>query len=309
MSSPMAFPAVDEHPCIAALTCGEENLRRAGSQKMRYVRSRNCTLLHTRSATWHTACLHAEVPIQRGRAMATRKAKKITKKKAGAAKTGAAKKSVRKSVASSSPAKKRSSPKKTSAKKKAPARTAPAKAKPVAKKKSRALKLVRKAGTKSASRKTAKALPAAKRASGAAATTKAASRNMSSRTAAKPVAAREHASSAGPKKALAQTARAKPSVQPAQRAASTPNRQSAGKTPSRSPAPAISADEKKRLAAQHLWELVEQKKRQAAQVPAWQTIVHHDHPTPPASPGPAAAENGIANPIRDTHVRGDRSGD
>jgi hypothetical protein len=75
------------------------------------------------------------------------------------------------------------------------------------------------------------------------------------------------------------------------------------------PAPAFSADEKKRLAAQHLWELVEQKKRQAAQVPAWQTIAHHDHPTPAASPGPAAPGNGIANPPRDTHARGGRSGD
>ena len=42
----------------------------------------------------------------------------------------------------------------------------------------------------------------------------------------------------------------------------------------------LSPEAKKNLAAKHLWELVEEKKRRAAQPPAWQNIGHHDHTAP-----------------------------
>jgi hypothetical protein len=65
----------------------------------------------------------------------------------------------------------------------------------------------------------------------------------------------------------------------------------------RKPAPAkkthrrMSAQEKKNLVAKHLRELLEEKKRRAAQTPAWQQIVHHDRPAPlPAPQVPEAAE-------------------
>ncbi len=50
--------------------------------------------------------------------------------------------------------------------------------------------------------------------------------------------------------------------------------------PTRAPARELSAQAKKKLAVKHLWELVEEKKRRAAQPPPWQTIAHHDHPSP-----------------------------
>ena len=42
----------------------------------------------------------------------------------------------------------------------------------------------------------------------------------------------------------------------------------------------LTAEEKKKLATQHMWELVQAKKQRAAQPPAWQAIEHHDHPAP-----------------------------
>lgn len=42
----------------------------------------------------------------------------------------------------------------------------------------------------------------------------------------------------------------------------------------------LSPEAKTNLAARHLWELVEEKKRRAAQPPAWQSIGHHDHAAP-----------------------------
>jgi hypothetical protein len=42
----------------------------------------------------------------------------------------------------------------------------------------------------------------------------------------------------------------------------------------------LSPEAKKNLAVQHLWELVEEKKRRAAQPPLWQNIGHHDHSVP-----------------------------
>ena len=61
----------------------------------------------------------------------------------------------------------------------------------------------------------------------------------------------------------------------------------------------LSPQAKKNLATKHLWALVEKKKRHTAQTPAWQTIVHHDHPAP-------APVNATA-PI-DVHGHRDRGG-
>ncbi|MEP6483876.1 MAG: hypothetical protein ABJB01_05455 [Rudaea sp.] len=40
------------------------------------------------------------------------------------------------------------------------------------------------------------------------------------------------------------------------------------------------AQSQKKHAANNIWDLVEAKKRNASKTPAWQTIAHHDHPTP-----------------------------
>jgi hypothetical protein len=39
----------------------------------------------------------------------------------------------------------------------------------------------------------------------------------------------------------------------------------------------MSAEARKKLAGEHLRALLEEKKRRVAQIPAWQTITHHDH--------------------------------
>ena len=45
-----------------------------------------------------------------------------------------------------------------------------------------------------------------------------------------------------------------------------------------------SQDNKKKLAVQHMWDLVQAKKQRATQTPApWQAIEHHDHPAPRTS--------------------------
>jgi len=68
----------------------------------------------------------------------------------------------------------------------------------------------------------------------------------------------------------------------------------------------MSPQAKKNLVAKHLREMLDEKNRRAAQTPAWQQIVHHDHPAPvntprvpdavetvPAEePGPVATDDG-----------------
>jgi hypothetical protein len=71
----------------------------------------------------------------------------------------------------------------------------------------------------------------------------------------------------------------------------------------------LSAEEKKKLAADHLRELLEAKKKRATQTPAWKQISHHDHPAPRSGPsgsgGGADAPAATATPVR---PRGDRGG-
>ena len=68
----------------------------------------------------------------------------------------------------------------------------------------------------------------------------------------------------------------------------------------------MSPQARKTLVAKHLREMLEEKNRRAAQTPAWQQIVHHDHPAPvnplrvedagdavsSGEPGPVAADDG-----------------
>jgi len=46
----------------------------------------------------------------------------------------------------------------------------------------------------------------------------------------------------------------------------------------------MSPQAKKNLVAKHLREMLDEKNRRAAQTPAWQQIVHHDHPAPLNTP-------------------------
>lgn len=66
----------------------------------------------------------------------------------------------------------------------------------------------------------------------------------------------------------------------------------------------MSAQAKKNLVARHLRKLLEEKKRRAAQPPAWQQIAHHDHPAPAgAQPSPQLVGNGLLA-IRGSRDRG-----
>jgi len=53
----------------------------------------------------------------------------------------------------------------------------------------------------------------------------------------------------------------------------------------------MSPQARKNLVAKHLREMLDEKNRRAAQTPAWQQIVHHDHPAPLNAPRvPAGVE-------------------
>jgi hypothetical protein len=54
----------------------------------------------------------------------------------------------------------------------------------------------------------------------------------------------------------------------------------------------LSAEVRKKLAGEHLRELLEQKKLRAARTPAWQTIEHHDSALRPPEPMPHGAPSG-----------------
>jgi DNA-binding protein HU-beta len=58
----------------------------------------------------------------------------------------------------------------------------------------------------------------------------------------------------------------------------------------------VPQNDKKKLAAQHMWDLVQAKKQRAAQTPAWQAIQHHDHPAPRASSDLASDQGGSSSP-------------
>ncbi len=67
----------------------------------------------------------------------------------------------------------------------------------------------------------------------------------------------------------------------------------------------LSADVRKKQAGEHLRTLLEDKKRQAAQTPVWQTIVHHDH----APRVPDAMPHGASSGSIPDHVPSDADDD
>jgi hypothetical protein len=70
----------------------------------------------------------------------------------------------------------------------------------------------------------------------------------------------------------------------------------------------MSPQARKNLVAKHLREMLEEKNRRAAQTPAWQQIVHHDHPAPVNPPRAAdALEAAEPGPVTDEGSR-DRGG-
>jgi hypothetical protein len=256
--------------------------------------------------------------------MATHKAKKIVKKKVSAPKKmlrmaakkpGAKKSAAKKAVVKKSVAKKKSAPKKVSVKKtlvkkvsakKAPVTKATAKSKivrreaatpPVVARKNLGAKSAanKSVATKSPTKNSAKsrsvsAAPPTGRSKGILPVP----RTSSARPVSSPVSPPP-----GPKKATEGAI----TISKASRA-TTKSRQPSAPPPKHQSGPELSAEAKKKLAAQHLWELVEKKKRQAAQVPTWQTIPHHDHPTPAGSPSAAPQDEGAISP-RAAHEGGD----
>jgi hypothetical protein len=67
-----------------------------------------------------------------------------------------------------------------------------------------------------------------------------------------------------------------------------------------------SAQANKNLAAKHLRALLEEKKSHDAQPPAWQAIVHHDHPAPASAGHDTAAQTSDHGPpgVHDHKARG-----
>jgi hypothetical protein len=89
-------------------------------------------------------------------------------------------------------------------------------------------------------------------------------------------------------------------------AKATPPRRGKAAAAARAKKKALSPEARKKLAGEHLRALLEQKKRRMTQMPAWQTIEHHDHapraaPHQPHAGGAAPA----ADPTQDSGQRGD----
>ena len=55
--------------------------------------------------------------------------------------------------------------------------------------------------------------------------------------------------------------------------------------------------------------LLEEKKRRAAQTPAWKQIEHHDHPAPRSDNVAGAPQGNGTVPVGNVKPRGDRGGD
>ena len=115
----------------------------------------------------------------------------------------------------------------------------------------------------------------------------------SKKAAAKKAAPKSTSSSA--KKTVARSSAVKPISKPVERVAVKPQR------PEPAPKKAVPQDNlppdtKKKLAAQHMWDLVQAKKQRAAQTPAWKAIEHHDHPAPRTSPDLSSDQGGSSMP-------------
>lgn len=97
------------------------------------------------------------------------------------------------------------------------------------------------------------------------------------------------------KKTDARSSAAKPTPKPVKHVEVKPQR---AEPPPKKIAPQgdLPPDTKKKLAAQHMWDLVQAKKQRAAQTPAWHAIEHHDHPAPRTSPDLSSDQGGSSMP-------------
>ncbi len=159
------------------------------------------------------------------------------------------------------------------------------------------------AARKSANTRTRK-IATARKAPKSKAVRKPAAKKAAKKTARRPAVAKKSPASKRIKSAPGKSASAKAAVarkKPAKSAAhkktaaSRPKPNAAKPVRSQAATRELSPKARKDLAARHLWQLVEEKKRRAAQTPPWQTIAHHDHPAPAvthidaAEPSPALA--------------------
>src|ERR1700733_2586232 len=99
-----------------------------------------------------------------------------------------------------------------------------------------------------------------------------------------------------PKKAPVRSSAATPVRKPVERVAVKPQRPEPPAPRQTVPQGDLSPDTKKKLAAQHMWDLVQAKKQRAAQPPAWHSIEHHDHPAPRTSPDLSSDQGGSSIP-------------
>jgi hypothetical protein len=126
------------------------------------------------------------------------------------------------------------------------------------------------------------------------------------KSAAKPaVAPAKKAAKKGAPKSKPSTVKKVPVIKSTVKAASKPIEHVAAKTQRPEPPPKktempknVAPDAKKKLAAQHMWDLVQAKKQRLAQTPAWQTIEHHDHPAPRTSPDLSSEHGGTSTPTQ-----------
>jgi hypothetical protein len=101
--------------------------------------------------------------------------------------------------------------------------------------------------------------------------------------------------SSNAKKAVAQSSAAKPASKPVERVLVKPQRPEPAPKKA-APQDNLPPDTKKKLAAQHMWDLVQAKRQRAAQTPAWKAIEHHDHPAPRTSPDLSSDQGGSSMP-------------
>ena len=145
---------------------------------------------------------------------------------------------------------------------------------------------------KRSTKSSARNKPAARK---SAAAKKATAKHVAASKKAAPKKVAQKTKSAPAKKTAASSSAAKPASKPVKHVKVKPQRP---EPPPKATAPQgnVAPDTKKKLAAQHMWDLVQAKKQRAAQTPSWQTIEHHDHPAPRTSPDLSSDQGGSSMP-------------
>ena len=167
---------------------------------------------------------------------------------------------------------------------------------------------------RSGKKTTARTKPAKK--AGAKKTAATARRNAAAKAPPRRAAAKRRPQAAKPKTGARASARSAGNTSAAKKSKLGPRTKTARSM--RKPVPAkkthrrMSPQARKNLVAKHLREMLEEKNRRAAQTPAWQQIVHHDHPAPMSPPHvPDAGEvapSGERGPVATDRGSGDRGG-